>query len=209
MLSKETLLSTPGRCSMLYQSEYFEIDQQVAYSSDSRSISAESYDENSSDFDYFIIGMEEYILRRLKQMLVGIDQSSGSSALSQQGYRTFTKVYLGYHVNTVYDWGQLIYHPVRALEQRFAQLADEWRNSQGVTSSLTQLVMHPSYQQIIAMGRSAIPLIFRELEREPNHWFWALKSITGVDPVSDENRGNIQKMSIEWLDWGREQGYYW
>ena len=31
------------------------------------------------------------------------------------------------------------------------------------------------------MGKQALPLIFEELRRKPNHWFWALNAITGQD----------------------------
>lgn len=100
--------------------------------------------------------------------------------------------------------------PISKIERkRFDELADEWRDSQGVTSSLTEIALNPAYQQIVGMGESAVPCIFRELEKKPDHWFWALKSITGVDPVSDENRGNIRRMAAEWLEWGKKQGYQW
>jgi hypothetical protein len=67
--------------------------------------------------------------------------------------------------------------------------------------------MHPAYQQIIGIGPDAIPLILQELERKPGHWFWALKSITGEDPVLPEHRGQIAKMTESWLSWGYEKGH--
>ncbi len=67
--------------------------------------------------------------------------------------------------------------------------------------------MHPAYQQIIGMGQDAIPLILAEMKRKPGHWFWALKSITGEDPVLPEQRGRIKKMTEAWINWGRNQGY--
>ena len=69
--------------------------------------------------------------------------------------------------------------------------------------------MHPAYQQIIGMGPAAIPWLLAELEREPDHWFWALKSITMVDPVSADERGDIHKMAQAWLKWGKDRGYHW
>jgi len=33
-----------------------------------------------------------------------------------------------------------------------------------------------AYQQIIDMGLAVIPLILRELEQRPNHWFAALRA---------------------------------
>jgi hypothetical protein len=85
---------------------------------------------------------------------------------------------------------------------------ERWKAECRPTSSLSELAMHPAYQQIIGMGPAAIPWLLAELEREPDHWFWALKSITMVDPVSPDDRGNIHKMAPAWLKWGRDQGYY-
>jgi hypothetical protein len=57
------------------------------------------------------------------------------------------------------------------------------------------------------MGPAAVPLILRELERQPDHWFWALTAITGEDPVRPEDAGNIERMAQAWLALGQEQGY--
>jgi hypothetical protein len=96
-----------------------------------------------------------------------------------------------------------------SLESRFQRLAQAWRAAVGPTSSLTQMAMHPAYQQIIGMGRDAIPLLLRELEREPDHWFWALKAITGVDPVDPGLKGRLDEMAGAWLKWGKEQSFRW
>lgn len=69
--------------------------------------------------------------------------------------------------------------------------------------------MHPAYQGIIGLGPIALPLILRELEKELDHWFWALKAISGEDPVSPQNRGKMREMTDAWLNWGREKGYVW
>ncbi len=86
-------------------------------------------------------------------------------------------------------------------------LKAEWEADTAHLSSVTEIAMHPAYQQIIGMGPIAIPLILSEMKRKPDHWFWALKSITGEDPVLDENRGQILQMTKAWLHWGIEQGY--
>lgn len=93
-----------------------------------------------------------------------------------------------------------------ATRERFEQLADRWRLDRGPTSSITELAMHSAYQEIIGMGPAAIPFLLSELAKEPDHWFWALRCITGVDPVSDEHRGNLREMTRCWLDWGRQKG---
>ncbi len=90
---------------------------------------------------------------------------------------------------------------------RFFNLNSQWEQETAMLSSITEIAMHPSYQQIIGMGPSAIPLILNEMTIKPGHWFWALKSITGEDPVSPEQRGRIKEMTEAWLRWGREQRY--
>ena len=67
--------------------------------------------------------------------------------------------------------------------------------------------MHPAYQQIIGLGERALPLIFQELRREPDHWFWALAAITGKNPVPEEDAGDLEAMANDWLSWGDAQGY--
>lgn len=93
--------------------------------------------------------------------------------------------------------------------EKFHSLAETWRNDVRLTSSLTDMILHPAYQRIIGMGVAAIPFLLRELERKPDHWFWALTAITGADPVSAEDRGKLRKMADAWLRWGKEQGLTW
>lgn len=84
------------------------------------------------------------------------------------------------------------------LEQQFYELADEW---QAQTSYLSNVTAHPNYQKIIDLGPDVVEWIIRELKREPDHWFHALKAITGADPVPPDDRGNMTKMREAWLKW--------
>lgn len=90
---------------------------------------------------------------------------------------------------------------------RFLTLKTEWEDNTAYLSSMTKIVIHPAYQQIIGMGQIAIPLILLEMEKKPDHWFWALRSITGEDPVLPEHRGRLRQMTEDWLRWGRKNGY--
>lgn len=90
---------------------------------------------------------------------------------------------------------------------RFSTLKAEWENDTAHLSSITEIAMHPAYQQIIGMGMIALPYIFEEMRKIPDHWFWALKSITGEDPVLPEQRGKIKRMTECWLRWAKDQGY--
>jgi hypothetical protein len=94
-----------------------------------------------------------------------------------------------------------------ARHRRFQELARQWKEATQLVSSVTDMTTHPAYQQIIGMGRDAVPLIVGELRREPDHWFWALQAITGENPVSPGDRGRIADMTQAWLNWAAAHGY--
>jgi len=93
------------------------------------------------------------------------------------------------------------------LSLKFSRLVNQWLMERPPSSLIQGLVLHPAYQRIIGMGPVAIPFLLQELKRKPDHWFWALNAIAGVDPVNPEQRGKIDQMANAWLRWGREQGY--
>jgi hypothetical protein len=94
------------------------------------------------------------------------------------------------------------------LEEEFVRLTKAWRNGRGPSSSISKFVLHPAYQQIIGLGPAAVPLILRELsEQRLDHWFWALRAITGEDPARPEHAGNLRLLAADWLRWGAENGY--
>ena len=64
-----------------------------------------------------------------------------------------------------------------------------------------------AYQQIIGMGERALPLIFDEMQAHGGRWFWALRAITGENPVRPEDRGDARRMTQTWLEWAREHNY--
>jgi hypothetical protein len=91
---------------------------------------------------------------------------------------------------------------------RFNGLKTEWKAETAHFSSITRIAMHPAYQQIIGMGQVAIPLILSAMERKPDHWFWALRSITCEDPVLPEHRGRLKQMTDDWLKWAKNIAMY-
>ena len=95
------------------------------------------------------------------------------------------------------------------IETTFLELAKQWRRETGMLSVISKISMHPAYQRIIGMGQPVVPLIMRQLEREPDHWFWALSAITGANPVKAEQRGRLQQMAQAWIEWGKANGYRW
>jgi hypothetical protein len=93
-----------------------------------------------------------------------------------------------------------------ALAARFEALAAQWKEDVALLSSTTAMVAHPAYQAIIDLGPPVVPLLLRDLEREPAHWFEALKAITGADPVPKQDWGKVRAMAARWLEWGRARG---
>lgn len=81
------------------------------------------------------------------------------------------------------------------LGERFRELAEEWKRDCVFSSSVQEIAMHPAYQKIVGMGPSAVGMILRDLQDQPDHWFWALHAITGQNPVPEESQGKIDEMA--------------
>ncbi|MGH9837721.1 MAG: hypothetical protein ACREEM_02945 [Blastocatellia bacterium] len=94
---------------------------------------------------------------------------------------------------------------ISSLETLFQELASQWKKETGHLSLAIKQVMHPAYQRIIGLGPAAIPLILRELQRERDHWFWALEAITGEKLTYPA--GDIAQAAEVWLQWGKENRY--
>lgn len=99
------------------------------------------------------------------------------------------------------------YSDRESLARQFRELAEAWRSRKGPISSIARMAILPEYQQIMAMGPPIIPIILRELQRKPDHWFWALHYLTKADPVREDELGNLRKMADAWIRWGKENGY--
>src|SRR5438105_3646681 len=91
-----------------------------------------------------------------------------------------------------------------AVEQTFRALAQRWRHETQFTSSVQTMVMHPAYQRIIGLGPDVLPLLLRELQAQPDHWFWALAAITGDDPV--QPNATFDEAVAAWLQWAKARG---
>ena len=98
-------------------------------------------------------------------------------------------------------------HATTDVQVEFNRLAEEWQRETEYLSSPNTIAEHPAYQEIISMGKEALPMILRDLEKTHEQWFWALRSIAGESPVRPEDRGDINAMTAAWLDWGKRNRY--
>jgi hypothetical protein len=92
------------------------------------------------------------------------------------------------------------------IQTLFSQLTREWKDQASFLSSPVQIARLPAYQQIISTGEIVLPMIFCEMQMEPDLWFSALRDLTGADPVPFDVRKNIQAMTDAWLRWANDRG---
>ncbi len=90
------------------------------------------------------------------------------------------------------------------VRHEFEELAAIWRRETKGSPFLTTRVTHWAYQRTIGLGPRVLPLILRELAREPDHWYWALNAISGEDPA--EGVEDFDEAAARWLEWGRAAG---
>src|SRR6185369_6317512 len=95
--------------------------------------------------------------------------------------------------------------PTQRDEQKFQRLAHRWREETFVSSSITEILAHPDYLTVMAMGEKALPLILRELDQRGGMWTTALRYIVDRDvyPDKPQEMGKPRELTEAWLAWGR------
>lgn len=95
-----------------------------------------------------------------------------------------------------------------ALEKKFRKLVKEWWEGTCILSNPTQIVSHPAYKRIVAMGNKIIPLILKEYQTGGSfEWCAVLEEITGENPVQSHHAVSYNLMRDDWLSWGGREGY--
>jgi hypothetical protein len=93
--------------------------------------------------------------------------------------------------------------PYASPSDAFGDLVEEWRAATSFSSSASEIVAHPAYLRIIGLGKRVLPLVLKDLSRGADHWFVALAALTGADPVSPDDWGDLEQMRNTWLRWAR------
>jgi len=128
------------------------------------------------------------------------EQPVGVSDDSNETQKKFIEIILWSYLDTVSR------SDANILE-KFNNLKLSWQKETKHVGFIAEIALHPAYQEIIGMGKPVIPMILRDLQKEPHHWFWALSSITGDNPIKPEQKGIMREMINSWLEWGKEKGY--
>lgn len=93
------------------------------------------------------------------------------------------------------------------MKAEFAEHERKWKADTQFASDPMEIYLHASYARIIGMGQPAVSLIVRSMAETPAHWFYALRAITGENPVTPEMAGNVPAMTKAWLRWASERNY--
>ena len=97
------------------------------------------------------------------------------------------------------QWNHVTCH--RCFTVRFKELREQWLAGTQYLSNPHKIQSHPAYQQIIALGLRALPLIFKELEGGPQFWWEALRQLTHENPVTAAMAGDQEQIRQAWLAW--------
>lgn len=135
-------------------------------------------------------------------------------ALSRRKWRTLKKkmIYASEFRRRQGMWKcayELAHHPNKTtkpgqtVKELFGVLADEWSRETANVSSVTALVSHPSYQQIIALGWAVVPHLLDDLQTHRRMWFPALTAITSIRPFDPSEAGDSKRMTDAWIKWGK------
>jgi hypothetical protein len=96
--------------------------------------------------------------------------------------------------------------PESPEEEKFRHLADEWHRETDHLSAAVLVLAHRAYKQLLRMPDSVLlPLIFRDLQARPGHWFEALELATGENPAEDAQ--SFRAAVDAWLTWGQDHGF--
>jgi len=138
----------------------------------------------------------------------GTDTSSGVANLILAGQAQVSQYGSDFFLRTPTEF---ILPPKKFLVDRtgveFVKHAQKWKRETIHLSSPTQKYIHPSYARIIGLGLSVVPLILDDLRKQGGDWFYALRAITGENPVKTSMAGDMPKMTRAWLLWGAKRNY--
>ncbi len=70
-------------------------------------------------------------------------------------------------------------------------------------SSTTAKIANLNHLKIISLGPDVVPYILERMKIKPDHWFIALRVLTGCNPVKENS--SFMEATEAWLNWGRSE----
>ena len=97
--------------------------------------------------------------------------------------------------------------PATMTRVEFNRITSKIKEDTKYSSSAQAMVEHPDHQKILDAGDIAIKYLLQDIQKEPDHWFITLFLLTGESVIKEEHRGIVPKMTEDWVNWGKENGY--
>lgn len=93
-----------------------------------------------------------------------------------------------------------------AARKEFLKLAKKWQSETQHLSSPIPKYLNQHYARIIGLGPRVAKLIIENLDKVEGDWFYALRAVTGENPVSSEMAGDYDRMAQAWKTWAKNKG---
>lgn len=98
------------------------------------------------------------------------------------------------------------------LKRKFEELKAQWKQETMHLSRMDKVIEHPAHQEIIQMGKKALPLIFQDIIQNNNcDWMATLylivKEIDELPHFPEEIRGKYVECHRIWLEYAVKRGY--
>ena len=92
--------------------------------------------------------------------------------------------------------------------KRVDALAREWAEhcrAVWFSSDMRRYLDHPSYRELIGLGRAAVPAIIEHYRHDELPWEFVLQEITGLRFIEDPDAYSPAEVKDRWLRWWAEQ----
>lgn len=88
-------------------------------------------------------------------------------------------------------------------KEQFYGRRDLWQKETSHLSSVSQIVEHPAYREIVKMGKEVVPWIIDDIKFHGTTFWWhALREILKDGPIVPEyGRGKLRLINELWLAW--------
>ncbi|RYC50438.1 hypothetical protein [Flagellimonas olearia] len=85
------------------------------------------------------------------------------------------------------------------LQDKFDSLVEAWKENTWFESNSDRIIEDENFQEILNLGKQAIPLIIKNIDENPSHLVWALNIITGMH-IKSPVRMNVTQSCKKWVE---------
>lgn len=86
-------------------------------------------------------------------------------------------------------------------KQKFLEYAAALKLESQIDSSFSSIIHSENLKKIVSLGEVAIEFIIDDMRISGFPWYHALEQLTGENPVTTNNWGDIPAMNQQWITW--------